>query len=90
MECAPFEPAPSSSLLSLESSIEQSTKQVHPCILYVPSHLPAYQEIGVLDQAEQDLIFANIKGSNSPLVWVRDPSGNLIEIQGQEGFGLIS
>jgi lactoylglutathione lyase len=75
---------------ALQKRLEEVVAEVVKAFGEAPAvDLLAYQEIGVLDQAEQDLIFANIKDSNSPLVWVRDPSGNLIEVQGQEGFGLI-
>lgn len=50
--------------------------------------MPSYAGLAALDQAEQDAIFEVIHDSNLPLIFVADPSGNVWEIQGQEGFGL--
>ncbi|KEF55816.1 uncharacterized protein A1O9_08567 [Exophiala aquamarina CBS 119918] len=50
--------------------------------------MPTYAGLAALDQAEQDAIFGAINESNLPLIFIKDPSGNVWEIQGQEGFGL--
>lgn len=46
-------------------------------------------DLSELDQKEIDAILAALTPGNTPLIWVADPDGNLIEIQGQEGFAVV-
>ncbi|ETN41124.1 uncharacterized protein HMPREF1541_03059 [Cyphellophora europaea CBS 101466] len=47
-----------------------------------------YAGLAALDQNEQDAVLETISVSNTGLIFVEDPSGNVWEIQGQEGFEL--
>jgi lactoylglutathione lyase len=60
-----------------------------PTIVGAVSNATSLGDLSELDQKEIDTILAALTPSNTPLIWVADPDGNLIEIQGQEGFGLV-
>ena len=48
-----------------------------------------FGDLSELDQEEIDLFLKVMDVSNTPLIFVADPDGNLVEVQGQEGFGLV-
>ena len=49
-----------------------------------------YAGLTELDQTEQDAVLEAITVPNTVLIIVEDPSSNVWEIQGQEGFELCS
>ena len=48
-----------------------------------------FGDLSELGQEEIDLFLKVMNVSNTPLIFVADPDGNLVEVQGQEGFGLV-
>ncbi|KAK5047811.1 hypothetical protein LTR84_006476 [Exophiala bonariae] len=61
-----------------------------PTIVGPVANATSLGDLSELDQSEIDAILAALIPSNTPLIWVADPDGNLIEIQGQDGFGVVN